>query len=217
MLTMINLLLEALAETIYMVIASSLIASLVGIPLGFILYTSRKGSLLENRMLNLILGSTLNALRSIPFIILLVLILPFTRALVGTSIGTTAAIVPLSLGAIPFIARIVETALEEVPIELIEAALSFGATPFQIITRILWPEALSSIINGLTLMVITLVGFSAMAGTVGGGGLGDLGIRYGYQRFDFPMMIATVVVLIILVQVVQMFGSKLAVRFNKRG
>jgi D-methionine transport system permease protein len=216
MLTMLDLLLSAFGETLYMVICSSLMASVFGIPLGFILLTSRKGNLLENRPLNAILASTLNALRSIPFIILLVLILPLTRLLVGTSIGTTAAIVPLSLGAIPFIARIVESALEDVPTELVEAALSFGATPFQIIRHILWREALPGIINGLTLMVITLVGFSAMAGTVGGGGLGDLGIRYGYQRFDFPIMIATVVVLIILVQVIQMLGSKLAACFNHR-
>jgi D-methionine transport system permease protein len=212
--TMINLLLPALGETVYMVLLSSLIASLFGIPLGFILFTSRKNGILANALLNMILGSILNALRSIPFIILLVLILPITRWLVGTSIGTTAAIVPLSLGAIPFIARIVETALEEVPTELVEAAQSFGATPFQIITHILWPEALANIINGLTLTVIALIGFSAMAGTVGGGGLGDLGIRYGYQRFDFSMMLATVILLIILVQGIQMLGSKLAAIFK---
>ena len=211
-----SLLMGALWETFYMVIVATTVASLLGVPLGFILFTTNKGGILEHKLINKILGSISNAVRSIPFIILLVAIIPFTRFVVGTSIGTNAAIVPLVIGAIPFIARIVENSLSELPPGLTEAAKSMGASPLQITLNFYLVEALPSIINGLTVTVVALVGYSAMAGAVGGGGLGDLGIRYGYQRFDISMMVATVIVLIALVQLLQSLGDRLAKHFNKK-
>jgi D-methionine transport system permease protein len=211
----LSLLAIAFAQTLYMTIVSGLIATLFGIPLGMILYSSRRGGILEHGALNLFLSSATNALRSVPFIILLVAIVPFTRLIVGTSIGTNAAIVPLVIGAIPFIGRIVENSLNAIPKGLTEAALSMGASPWQIIWKFLLPEALPSIINGLTVTTIALVSYSAMAGAVGGGGLGDLAIRYGYQRFDGTMMLATVIVLIILVQLLQWAGDFVTQKFNK--
>ena len=207
---MILAVLKASWETIMMVFISGGVASLFGIPLGVILLTTRPEGILARPVFNRILGGMVNALRSLPFIILLIAIIPLTRLLIGTSIGTAAAIVPLTIGAIPFIARIVENALEEVPLGLIEAGLSMGADPFQIIRHILIPEARPAIINGLTVTLITLVGYSAMAGVVGGGGLGDLAIRYGYQRFDTTVMFVTVIILIILVQLLQSSGQWLA-------
>lgn len=209
-LTTILELLKSLWQTIYMVGVSSFLSALFGIPLGILLISTRSGGILENKMLNKSLGAIVNAIRSIPFIILLVAIIPFTRLIVGTSIGTTAAIVPLTIGAIPFVARIVENALEEVSPGLIEAGLAMGATPLQIINKIQIPEALASIINGITVTVVTLVNYSAMAGAVGGGGLGDLAIRYGYQRFDLTVMVVTIIVLIVLVQLIQMLGDLIA-------
>lgn len=208
--TKLLLLLNATAETVYMVILSSVIATLIGLPLGIILYSTRKGHILEHPALHQILAVIVNMTRSIPFIILMIAIIPFTRLVVGSSIGTNAAIVPLSIAAMPFIARIVENAILEVNKGLIEAASAMGATSWQIITKVLIPEALPGIINGLTLTVISLLGYSAMAGAVGGGGLGDLAIRYGYQRFDVNIMIITIVIMIILVQALQFFGDKLA-------
>ncbi len=210
------LLTKALGETIYMVVISMAIASIIGVPLGVLLYTTDKGQILESPALNKIVGSIVNAIRSIPFIILMVAIIPFTRLLVGSAIGTTAAIVPLVVASIPFIGRQVETSLKEVPAGLIEAALSMGATPMQIISKVLLPEAMPSIVAQLTTVIIALVGESAMAGAIGGGGLGDLAIRYGYQRFRPEVMIATVVVLIVLVQLVQFLGNTLAKRLNKK-
>lgn len=208
--TKLLLLLNATAETVYMVILSSVIATLVGLPLGVILYSTRKTHILENRILHEILALIVNITRSIPFIILMIAIIPFTRFIVGTSVGTNAAMVPLSIAAMPFIARIVENAILEVNKGLIEAAAAMGATSWQIITKILIPEALPGIINGLTLTVISLVGFSAMAGTVGGGGLGDVAYRYGYMRFDIEIMLITIAIMIVLVQAMQYFGDKLA-------
>ena len=212
----IPLLSKALGETIYMVIVSMVIASIVGVPLGVLLHTTDKGQILESLPLNQTVGSIVNAVRSIPFIILMVAIIPLTRLLVGSAIGTTAAIVPLVVASIPFIGRQVETSLKEVPAGLIEAAQSMGATPTQIITKVLLPEAMPSIISQLTTVIIALVGESAMAGAIGGGGLGDLAIRYGYQRFRPEVMIATVVVLIVLVQLVQFLGNTIAKKLNKR-
>ncbi|MBO4401145.1 MAG: ABC transporter permease [Selenomonadaceae bacterium] len=212
----IPLLTKALGETVYMVVVSMAIASAVGVPLGVLLHTTEKGKILENAPLNKTIGSVVNAVRSIPFIILMVAIIPLTRFLVGSAIGTTAAIVPLVVASIPFIGRQVETSLKEVPAGLVEAALSMGATPAQIITKVLLPEALPSIVAQLTTVIIALVGESAMAGAIGGGGLGDLAIRYGYQRFRPEVMLATVVVLIVLVQAVQFCGNALARRLNKR-
>ncbi|MBQ7477065.1 MAG: ABC transporter permease [Selenomonadaceae bacterium] len=212
----IPLLTKALGETVYMVALSMAVASIVGIPLGVLLHTTDKGQILENLPLNKIIGSIVNAVRSIPFVILMVAIIPLTRFLVGSSIGTTAAIVPLVIASIPFIGRQVETSLKEVPAGLVEAAQSMGATPAQIVTKVLLPEAMPSIVSQLTTVIIALVGESAMAGAIGGGGLGDLAIRYGYQRFRPEVMIATVVVLIVLVQLVQFCGNTLARHLDKR-
>ncbi len=213
---MIPLLTKALGETVYMVAVSMAIASALGIPLGVLLYATDKGQILESPLLNKVIGTIVNAVRSIPFIILMVAIIPFTRLLVGSAIGTTAAMVPLVIASVPFIGRQVETSLKEVPYGLIEAALSMGATPVQIISRVLLPESMPSIVAQLTTVVISLVGESAMAGAIGGGGLGDLAIRYGYQRFRPEVMIATVIILIVLVQAVQFVGNTLAKRLDKK-
>ena len=213
---MIPLLSKALGETVYMVVVSMIIATIIGVPLGVLLHTTSKGQILESLAVNRIVGAIVNAVRSIPFIILLVAIIPFTRLLVGSAIGTTAAMVPLVIAAIPFIGRQVETSLKEVPFGLVEAAQSMGATPAQIIWKVLLPESMSSIVAQLTTVIISLVGESAMAGAVGGGGLGDLAIRYGYQRFRPEIMLATVIILIVLVQLVQFVGNTLAKRLDKR-
>lgn len=213
---MIPLLSKALGETIYMVAVSMAIASVLGIPLGVLLHTTSRGQILESTALNRIIGAIVNAIRSIPFIILMVAIIPLTRILVGSAIGTTAAMVPLVIASVPFIGRQVETSLKEVPYGLVEAALAMGATPCQIIWHVLLPEAMSSIAAQLTTVIISLVGESAMAGAIGGGGLGDLAIRYGYQRFRPEIMLATVVILIILVQAVQFAGNTLAKRLDKK-
>lgn len=210
------LLIEALGQTLTMVFASGIIGFALGIPLGVALHLSKEGGQLENRTLNKVLGTVVNIGRSIPFIILLVAIIPFTRLIVGSSIGTAAAIVPLTVGAIPFIARLVEAALLEVPSGLVEAAQAMGATPKQIVTKVLLPEALPGIINAVTITLVTLVSYSAMAGTVGGGGLGDVGIRYGYQRFDGTVMMITVIMLVILVQMIQSVGDHLVKRVDHR-
>ncbi|MGL6015979.1 MAG: methionine ABC transporter permease [Selenomonadaceae bacterium] len=213
---MLVLLIKSLGETIYMVSVSMGLAVVVGIPLGVLLVTTSKNHVLEAVAVNRVLASIVNAVRSIPFIILMVAIIPLTRLIVGSSIGTTAAMVPLTIAAIPFIGRQVETSLKEVEYGVIEAALSMGATPGQIIWRVLLPEALPGIISQLTTVVIGLVGSSAMAGAIGGGGLGDLAIRYGYQRFRPEVMLATVLVLIVLVQIVQFAGNTMARRLNKK-
>ncbi|WP_033170678.1 methionine ABC transporter permease [Selenomonas sp. ND2010] len=213
---MIPLLTKALGETVYMVVVSMVIASIVGIPLGVLLHTTGKGQILESTGFNKCLGTIVNVIRSIPFIILMVAIIPLTRMIVGTAIGTSAAMVPLVIASIPFIGRQVETSLKEVPYGLIEAAQSMGATPFQIIWKVLLPESRASITAQLTTVIISLVGESAMAGAIGGGGLGDLAIRYGYQRFRPEVMVATVVILIILVQLVQLVGNTLAKKLDKK-
>lgn len=213
---MIPLLSKALGETVYMVVVSMIVATIIGVPLGVLLHTTSKGQILESPAVNRVVGAVVNAVRSIPFIILLVAIIPFTRLLVGTAIGTTAAMVPLVIAAIPFIGRQIETSLKEVPFGLVEAAQSMGATPAQIIWKVLLPESMSSIVAQLTTVIISLVGESAMAGAVGGGGLGDLAIRYGYQRFRPEIMLATVIILIVLVQLVQFVGNTLAKRLDKR-
>jgi D-methionine transport system permease protein len=213
---MIRLIASATGETLYMVAVSAGIATLLGLPLGIFLATSGKGELYAAPWVNRGLGVIVNAARSTPFIILVVAIIPFTRLIAGTSIGTSAAIVPLTVAATPFIARLIEGAIREVDQGLIEAARAFGASPLQIVLKVLIPEALPGIALGLTLAVVSLIGFSAMVGAVGGGGLGDLGIRYGYQRFMPEMMLAVVVVLIVLVQVVQSIGDRLSHHLNKR-
>ncbi len=210
------LLMKALGETVAMVVVSMIAATAIGVPLGVLLITTAKGGVLACPVLNRILAAVVNAVRSVPFIILMVAIIPFTRLVAGTSIGTTAAMVPLTLASIPFIGRQVETSLREVPYGIVEAALAMGATPMQIVCRVYLPEALPAIVAQLTTVVIALVGESAMAGAIGGGGLGDLAIRYGYQRFRPEIMLATVVVLIALVQLVQFVGNTLAKKLNKK-
>ena len=212
---MIELLIKSFWETGYMVVASTVLASLIGIPLGIILTVTRNGHILPNAVINSVLGVIVNATRSTPFIILMVAIIPLTRMLVGSSIGTTAAIVPLTISAAPFIARVIESSLLEIDHGVIEAAQSMGASPMQIIYKVLLPESLHSIVLGITLAVIALIGSSAMAGVLGGGGLGDLAIRYGYQRFQPDVMIVTVVILILMVQLIQFIGDTLSKKLNK--
>lgn len=213
---LIALLFDGLLETLVMVGVSGGIGALFGIPLGVILILTDRGGILQNLAVNRMLGLIINAARSTPFIILMVAIIPFTRLVAGTSIGTAAAIVPLTIAAIPFIARLVETALREVPSGLIEAADAMGATPLQIVTKVLLPEALPGIVAGLTITFVSLIGYSAMAGAVGGGGLGDIGIRYGYQRFLPEVMLAVVLVLIVFVQGVQSAGDRLVRKLSHR-
>lgn len=213
---LIELLFDGLLETLVMVGVSGGIGAAFGIPLGVVLILTDRGGILQNVPLNRALGLIVNAARSTPFIILMVAVIPFTRLVVGTSIGTLAAVVPLTIAAIPFIARLVETALREVPAGLIEAADAMGATPLQIVTKVLLPEALPGIIAGLTITLVSLIGYSAMAGAVGGGGLGDIGIRYGYQRFLPEVMLAVVAVLIVFVQGVQSLGDRLVRRLSHR-
>jgi D-methionine transport system permease protein len=212
----IRLIFEATLDTLTMVSVAMLCATSVGLPLGVLLATSEPNELLAAPVVNRVLGLVVNATRSTPFIILVVAIIPFTRLIAGTSIGTRAAIVPLTVAAAPFVARVVEAAIREVDQGLIEAARAMGASPLQIIVKVLLPEATPAIVMALTLTVVSLIGYSAMVGAVGGGGLGDLGIRYGYQRFMPDVMAAVVVVLIVLVQGVQTIGDLIARRVNKR-
>lgn len=213
---LLTLILGATLDTLTMVIMAGGLGIAFGLPLGVFLATSRANELMAAPKLNLVLGFIVNVTRSTPFIILVVAIVPLTRLIVGTSIGTQAAIVPLTLAAIPFIARIVEGAIREVDQGLIEAARAMGAGPLQIIIKVLVPEALPAIILGLTLALVSLLGFSAMVGAVGGGGLGDLGIRYGYQRFMPDVMVVVVAVLVLLVQATQSLGDYLSQAVNKR-
>ncbi|WDZ76117.1 ABC transporter permease [Ensifer adhaerens] len=206
----------ATVDTIYMVAIAGLIGSLIGLPIGIFLATSGKGELFPAPTINRIVGLIVNATRSTPFIILVVAIIPFTRLLTGTSIGTKAAIVPLTIATIPFVARLVEAAIREIDKGLIEAARAMGATPMQIVFKVLLAEARPALTLALTMTAVSLIGYSAMVGAVGGGGLGDLGIRYGYQRFMPDVMLVVVVVLIVLVQLVQSAGDGLARRFDKK-
>lgn len=207
---------KAFFETLYMVGIAIFMAILIGMPLGIVLYVTDHGQIIENRFIRGLFGVITNLIRSIPFIILLVFLLPFTKAVIGTTIGPTAASVPLSVAAIPFFARIVESAAREIDKGIIEAAVSVGAHPWTIIKDIILPEAKPGIISGLTITLISLVSYSAMAGIVGGGGIGDLAIRYGYYRYDNTIMYTTVVVLIVLVQVIQYSGDLIARKVNKR-
>ncbi|MDP3562802.1 MAG: methionine ABC transporter permease [Legionellaceae bacterium] len=203
----------ATAQTVYMVIVSTLFAALIGLPLGTILYTSKK--IKPNVAINRLLSGFINICRSIPFIILLVALIPLTRIIVGTSIGINAAIVPLTLGAAPFFARLVDNVYQSLPSGLVETGYAMGASTWQMIRHILLPEARPALIHAFTVTAITLVNYSAMAGTVGGGGLGDLAIRYGYQRFNVTVMFITVAILVLIVQLLQLGGDRLAQRFYK--
>ncbi|PYF04488.1 D-methionine transport system permease protein [Rhodopseudomonas faecalis] len=212
----IRLIVESTLDTLAMVGLAGLFGTVLGVPLGIFLATSRAGELYAAPVANRIVGVVVNATRSTPFIILVVAIVPFTRLVVGTSIGTAAATVPLTIAAIPFIARVIEAAIREVDHGLIEAARAFGASPLQIVRKVLLPEALPAITLALTLTLVSLIGYSAMVGAVGGGGLGDLGIRYGYQRFMPEVMLTVVLVLIVLVQGVQTLGDTLARKLDHR-
>lgn len=203
-------------NTIYMVFASAFLAVLIGLPLGIVLTITDKGHLKENRALHEILGTIVNIGRSFPFAILMIALIPLTRLIVGTSLGTTASIVPLTIAAIPFFARLAESSFKEIDKALIEAAVVMGATPWQIIQKILVPESLPGIILSITTTLISLIGYSTMAGTMGGGGLGKIAIQYGYQRFNTFLIVFTVVILIILVQLIQWGGNRLAHHFNRK-
>jgi len=211
---LMSLLWQSVWETIYMVAASGFFSVLVGLPLGIILFVVQPGRILAKKWLHKPLALVVDLLRAIPFIILLVMLIPFTRFLVGTSIGTQAAIVPLSIAAVPFVARLMENALKQVNGGLVEAGQAMGATNWQIIYRILLPEALPAAIRGVTVTLISLVGYSAMAGAVGGGGLGSLAINYGYQRFDFTVLLSTIMILVMLVYMIQWLGDKFAKHYE---
>ena len=213
---MIQLFIDSFWETVIMVGVSGVIGALIGIPMGVFLRLTDKGGVLENAPLNNSVGWVVNAVRSTPFIILLVAIIPLTRFITGSSIGTWAAVVPLTIAAAPFIARLVETSLREVDNGLIEAAQSMGATTSQIVWKVLLPEAMPGIIAGLTISLVSLTGYSAMAGAIGGGGLGDLGIRYGYQRFLPDIMLAVVIILIFFVQANQSLGDWVVRRISHK-
>jgi len=198
---------EPLGETLYMVFFSTLFSVVLGLPLGVIVAVSEKGSIWEHPLLNRVLNIVINITRSMPFIILMIAVFPLSKLIVGKRIGTTAAIVPLTIAAIPFFARLVEGSIKELNWGIIEAALSMGAGTVQIIFKVLIPEALPSIVSGITLTIINLIGYSAMAGAIGGGGLGDLAIRFGYQGFQPDIMVGTIVVLVVIVQLVQCTGN----------
>ena len=214
--TMIKLLLSGTLETLIMTIVSGFFGFVLGLPTGVLLFITRKGQILEKPLLNRIIAILVNIFRSIPFIILIVWMIPFTRALVGTSIGVKAALVPLSIGAAPFIARMIENSLLEVPGGLIEAARAMGARPIQIIIKVLLPEALPAIINSVSITLITLVGYSAMGGAVGAGGLGQIGYQYGYIGYDVVIMNIVLVLLVGIVFLIQTIGDRLSSHFDHR-
>lgn len=213
---MLSLLIKGLGETVLMTFLSGFFGFLLGLPTGVLLYTSREGQILQHKSLNRIVSIMVNIFRSIPFIILIVWMIPFTRLVVGTSIGVWAALVPLSIGAAPFIARMVENSLAEVPGGLIEAARAMGATPMQIIRKILLPEALPSLVNSAAITLITLVGYSAMGGAVGAGGLGQIGYQYGYVGYDVVVMNTVLVLLVLLVFLIQFIGDYIAKKVDHR-
>ena len=209
-------LVQASLTTLYMVGVSTLLTVLFGLPLGVLLVVSDSKGLSPKPALNKILGVVVNLTRSLPFIILLVVLIPFTRWIAGTSIGPTAAIVPLTIAAVPFFARVTESALREVPFGLVEVAQAMGSSEWQVVSKVYIPEALPGLVLGVALTLINLLGYSAMAGAVGGGGLGDLAIRYGYQRFETEVMLVTVVLLVLFVQMVQSLGDRIAAKVSKR-
>ena len=199
-------------QTLEMVLFSTLFSMVIGFPLGVLLYSTNSMGITPRPILNQVLSRIVNVLRSFPFIILMILLFPLSRLILGTSIGTTATIIPLSIAAAPFVARLVETALLEVDPGMIQAARAMGSTNSQIIYKVLIPESMPSLVSGITLTIINLIGYSAMAGTIGGGGLGDLAIRYGYQRFRPDVMAASVVVIIVMVELIQFVGTRIANR-----
>ncbi|WP_425446642.1 methionine ABC transporter permease [Dethiothermospora halolimnae] len=212
----IDLLLPPFLETIYMVFASTLASLLIGFPLGILLVITEKNGIWQKPKLNYILGTIVNVSRSFPFIILMILVFPISKLIVGTTIGTTASIVPLSIAACPFVARVIESSLKEVDKGIVESVSAMGASVPEIVFKVLIPEAMPSLVLGTTLTIINLISYSAMAGAIGGGGLGDLAIRYGFYRFQTDVMIASVILIILLVQTVQLTGNKVAKIVNKK-
>lgn len=210
------LLLDGSLDTLYMVSLAALFTVLIGLPLGVLLFLTRRDGVLPAPLFNKVIGSVVNVGRSLPFIVLLVALIPFTRIIIGTTLGSTAAVVPITIGAFPFFARVVENALDEVDKGRIEAILSMGGNVWHIISKVLLPEALPALLAGITLTIVMLIGFSSMAGVIGGGGLGDLAIRYGYQRFNYQVMVGTVVILVAMVQLVQSIGDRLVRRLAHR-
>lgn len=206
----VMLVVQSTLETLAMTFFSTFFALLIGFPLGVLLNITNKYGICPKPVFNLVLSRIIDVLRSFPFVILMIVLLPFTRFVLGTAIGTTATIIPLSIAAMPFVARLTETSISEVEPGMIQAARAMGSTNWQIIYKVLIPEALPSVVSGITLTIITLISYSAMAGTLGGGGLGDLAIRYGYQRFRTGIMIAAVIVIIVMVALIQFAGSRLA-------
>jgi len=210
------LLLDGTLDTLYMVGLAALFTVIIGLLLGVLLFLTRRDGVLPAPVLNQVIGSVVNVGRSLPFIVLLIALIPFTRIIIGTTLGSTAAVVPITIGAFPFFARVVENALDEVDKGRIEAILSMGGNVWHIVGKVLLPEALPAILAGITLTVVMLIGFSSMAGVIGGGGLGDLAIRYGYQRFNDQVMVGTVVILVVMVQLVQSIGDRLVRRLAHR-
>ncbi|XOK58459.1 methionine ABC transporter permease [Paenibacillus elgii] len=213
---LIELLLQGLGETVYMVLWSSVFALVLGIALGITLVVTEKGGILKAPLLHKIIGTVINSVRSLPFIILIILLLPLSRLIVGTSLGPTAAIVSLSIGAAPFLGRVIENSLKEVSAGKIEAAKAVGASPFTIIFRVLIPEALPALVRAMTIAIIAITEFTAVAGAIGAGGLGSLAIRFGYQRFREDVLIATVLLIIVLVQLIQWSGDYIAKSIDKK-
>ncbi|NMA50206.1 MAG: ABC transporter permease [Tissierellia bacterium] len=213
---MADLILTPTLETIYMVVASTIFSLIIGFPLGILLVITEKGNIWEKPFFNKILSGSINVLRSIPFIILMILVFPLAKVIVGKSIGTTATIVPLSIAAAPFVARIMESSIREIDKGVIESSLAMGASVWQIIRRVLIPESLPSIVAGITLTIINLIGYSAMAGAIGGGGLGNLAIRFGLYKFDTKVMLISLAIIIVLVQGVQFIGTRLTISIDKR-
>lgn len=213
---MADLVISSTLETIYMVIFSTFFSLIIGLPLGILLFITEEGNIWEKPLFNRILNGIINILRSIPFIILMILLFPLSRVIVGKSIGTTATIVPLSMAAAPFVARVMESSIREIDRGVIESSLAMGASIPEIIKMVLIPEALPSIISGITLTIINLIGYSAMAGAIGGGGLGNLAIRFGLYKFETDIMVIALIVIIILVQGVQYIGDSLALKIDKR-
>lgn len=210
-----ELLIPSLLETLYMVSVSTIVSLILGFPIGVLLVITERGGLLEKPILNSILGTIVNVTRSFPFLILMIVLFPLAKVIVGRATGVTAAIVPLSIAAAPFVARVIESSLREVDKGVIEAVSSMGASNLEIIFKVLIPEAMPSLVLNITLTIINLIGYSAMAGIIGGKGLGDLAIRYGYYRFEAGVMIASVIIIIILVQIVQFVGNSIAFAISK--
>lgn len=211
-----QLLLQGTLDTLYMTLVSTAIAYLIGIPLGVILVITRRDGICPAPKTNAVLGTIVNIMRSVPFLILIIVLIPFTRLVAGTSIGATATIVPLIVGAAPFIARMVESSLLEVDAGVVEAAQAMGASPWQIVTKVLLKESVPSLVTGAAIALTTILGYSAMAGAVGGGGLGDLAIKYGYHRYQTDVLLLTLIILVLLVQVIQALGNAVAKRIDHR-